>query len=218
MLPPGRARLAMNPFPIGSGSCVITIGIVTVASLAARVDLAPPVTMTSTLRRTKSAARARCRCSFPSESRHSMTMFFPSTYPSSRSPCRNASTRAWAPPRYPIRGIFVGCCASAVKLRVKKMAARAKTKISLFVEFLLTPKFRIDKALRLARHSRDNGNPARKGVRSLSPPLYRKISLPQPEVRIGSLSGRGEYLIEFFCAPRLSDQPGNSTRLGVMVL
>src|SRR5215471_18930495 len=45
-----------------------------------------------------------------------MTMFFPSTYPSSRRPCRNASTRAKVaeeevPDRYPIRGTFFGCCA-----------------------------------------------------------------------------------------------------------
>ena len=35
MFPPGRARLATNPFPTGSVSCAITMGIVTVASLAA---------------------------------------------------------------------------------------------------------------------------------------------------------------------------------------
>ena len=54
----------------------------------------PPVTMTSTLRRTSSAASAGRRSSFPSAYRYSMTMFFPSTYPSSRRPWRNASTRA----------------------------------------------------------------------------------------------------------------------------
>src|SRR5438445_5881119 len=47
-----------------------------------------------------------------------MTMFLPSTYPSSRRPCRNASMRAELAegevrPRYPIRGTFPGCCASA---------------------------------------------------------------------------------------------------------
>ena len=65
----------------------MTMGIVTVASLAGRVDSAPPVTMTSTLRRTSSAASAGRRSSFPSPYRHSMTIFFPSTYPSSRRPC-----------------------------------------------------------------------------------------------------------------------------------
>src|SRR5215467_604674 len=48
-----------------------------------------------------------------------MTMFFPSTYPSSRRPCRRASMRAEIMDgevaiRYPILGIFVGCCASTI--------------------------------------------------------------------------------------------------------
>src|SRR5713226_3665236 len=48
-----------------------------------------------------------------------MTMFFPSMYPSSRSPCLNASMRAGlaeaeAAARYPIRGTFFACCASAI--------------------------------------------------------------------------------------------------------
>ena len=38
MFPPGRARLATKPFPTGSASCIMTMGIVTVASLAARVS------------------------------------------------------------------------------------------------------------------------------------------------------------------------------------
>src|SRR5262245_53505123 len=45
-----------------------------------------------------------------------MTMLRPSTYPSSRSPCRKASRRGSdeeAPDRMPIRGTFAGCCASA---------------------------------------------------------------------------------------------------------
>ena len=45
-------------------------------------------------------------------------MFFPSTYPSSRSPCRKASMRSGKTEgevvRNPIRGTFVGCCASAI--------------------------------------------------------------------------------------------------------
>ena len=94
MFPPGRARLATNPLPTGSLSNAMTMGIVEVASLAARVAVGPPVTMMSTLRRTSSAASAGRRSSFPSAYRHSMTMFFPSTYPSSRRPCRNASMRA----------------------------------------------------------------------------------------------------------------------------
>ena len=64
MFPPGRARLATNPLPTGSLSCAMTMGIVAVASLAARVAVGPAVTMTSTLRRTSSAASAGRRSSF----------------------------------------------------------------------------------------------------------------------------------------------------------
>jgi predicted ATPase len=63
----------------GSLSFVMTMGIVTVASLAARVPDGPVVTMTSTLRRASSAATAGRRSGFPSAFRDSMTMFFPST-------------------------------------------------------------------------------------------------------------------------------------------
>src|SRR5881396_1901556 len=47
-----------------------------------------------------------------------MTIFWPSTHPSSRSPCRNASSSGGlsegdVTPRKPIRGTFPACCASA---------------------------------------------------------------------------------------------------------
>src|SRR5262245_48729374 len=118
MFPPGRARLATNAFATGSLSCVMTIGIVAVAFLAGPVAPKPPVTMISTLRRTSSAASAGRLSSFPSADRRSMTMVFPSTYPRSRSPCWNASMRAEKAEkelaaRYPIRGMFFACCASA---------------------------------------------------------------------------------------------------------
>jgi hypothetical protein len=58
MFPPGRARLATKPLPTGSGSCAMTMGIVTVASLAAPVTGGLAETMMSTLRRTSSAASA----------------------------------------------------------------------------------------------------------------------------------------------------------------
>src|SRR5262249_7840558 len=55
----------------------------------------------------------------PSEYLYSMTMFFPSSYPSSRNPCQNPSTRfakaeAEKGLRNPIRGTFFSCCASAI--------------------------------------------------------------------------------------------------------
>src|SRR5262249_11063791 len=61
-----------------------------------------------------------------------MRMFFPSTYPSSRRPCRNASMRAGveegkAETRYPIRGTFVGCWASAKETVDNRVAAKRQT-------------------------------------------------------------------------------------------
>ena len=55
MLPPGRARLTTNPLRTGSGSAAMTIGIVAVASRAARM-VRPRATMTCTGMRTSSAA------------------------------------------------------------------------------------------------------------------------------------------------------------------
>ena len=78
IFPPGCARLATNPFPTGSLSCAMTMGIVFVAFLAGRVAAGPLVTMPSTLRFISSAASAGRRSRLPSGDRHSMTMFFPS--------------------------------------------------------------------------------------------------------------------------------------------
>src|SRR5262245_32820113 len=141
MFPPGRARLATNPLPTGSGSCVMTMGIVAVAALAARVGVGPGVTITSTFRRTNSAASAGRRSSFSSAARHSMTMFFPSTYPSSRSPWRNASMRygfaeRGKERRKPIRATFFGCCASAGKESTRSVAHRTKPKMVFLIAFL----------------------------------------------------------------------------------
>src|SRR5262249_8913822 len=118
MLPPGRARLAMNPLPTGSSSTPITMGITAVASLAERVAAGPTMTITFTLRRASSAASSFRRSSFSSAYRCSMLMFLPSTYPSSRRPCRSASMRVEAAegeavPRNPILGTFAGWCACA---------------------------------------------------------------------------------------------------------
>jgi hypothetical protein len=54
--PPGRARLATRPAATGSPMMAMTIGIVPVAVLSALAAGVPPVTMTSTLRPTRSAA------------------------------------------------------------------------------------------------------------------------------------------------------------------
>src|SRR5215470_15805138 len=109
----------------------MTMGIVVVACLAERVGCGPAVTMTSTLRRTSSPASEGRRSDFPSANRHSMKMFFPSIYPSSRSPCRNASMPlVWAvgvaPNRSPIVGIFFACCASAAEQSAKSKAQKSE--------------------------------------------------------------------------------------------
>ena len=65
-LPPGRARLATRPIATGSPSVWKTTGIVEVACFAASAEASPPsVTITSTLRPTRSAAKAGSRSSGP---------------------------------------------------------------------------------------------------------------------------------------------------------
>src|ERR1700730_13828922 len=56
--PPGRGRLATSPVPTGSPVSAMTIGISRVACFAARAVGVNQVTMTSTLRRTSSAANS----------------------------------------------------------------------------------------------------------------------------------------------------------------
>jgi hypothetical protein len=114
------------------------MGILVVASLAARVESGPPVTMTSILIRTRSDPSAGRRSCCPSPYRYSMTILSPSTYPSSRRPWRNASRRferaeVVLPPRKAIRGILVSC-ASVGKLTAKSRAASAKG-ITVFISF-----------------------------------------------------------------------------------
>ena len=77
--PPGRARLATSPLPTGSPTLTMTIGIVPVACLAATTFCAAGATMTSTLRRTRSAASAGSLSYRPSDERCSIRMFRPST-------------------------------------------------------------------------------------------------------------------------------------------
>src|SRR5437763_4076229 len=69
-----------------------------------------------------------------------MTMFLPSTYPSSRRPCRNASMRAELTegelrPRYPIRGTFPGCCASTKETVSRRTVGSRQTKMLLTMSF-----------------------------------------------------------------------------------
>jgi len=80
MLPPGRARLAMSPVATGSAAMPpMTIGIVLVASLAAKLAGVPEARMRRTFMATSSAASVGSRSLRSSEKRYSMTMFWPST-------------------------------------------------------------------------------------------------------------------------------------------
>ena len=130
--PPGRARLATNPSRTGSGPPVaMTMGMVLVASLAARTTGVPPIaTMRSTWSWTSSAARAGRRSRSPSAERDSNVMFCPSTQPSSRSPCRNGSKldsrSTGSSSRYPMRKIFVDGCAAAASGARKRPRARVR--------------------------------------------------------------------------------------------
>src|SRR5207344_3568901 len=101
------------------------------------------------------------RSSFPSACRTSMTILFPSTYPSSRRPCRNASMRAGLVEgevafRYPILGIFVGCCASAEETVTSKTIVSNKNGNLLFNAFprLIFASALSDHAIRPRQHIR----------------------------------------------------------------
>ena len=72
-LPPGRARLATRPAPTGSFATAKTIGMTDVACFAA-ATARPAVTMTSTFRRTNSAAISAKRSARPSAQRYSIAI------------------------------------------------------------------------------------------------------------------------------------------------
>ena len=104
----------------------MTIGIDAVDLLAARVAPGTIATITSTLRRTRSAARSSKRSVFPSALRHSTARFTPSTYPSSRRLCCK-SVEENGPvegpgDRTPIRHTFPACCASATNGAARSIA------------------------------------------------------------------------------------------------
>ncbi len=128
--PPGRARLATRPVPTGSPAFPMTTGMVLVALFAARAAGVPSVTSTSVLRRTSSAASLGRSSNLPAAYRWSMTMFWPSEYPSSRSPCRNAARRlssrsAEDDARKPIRRTCFACCASTASGAARRSTATA---------------------------------------------------------------------------------------------
>ena len=91
IFPPGRARLATNPSPTGSLSCAITIGICCCRSLA---DALIPRTSGHDhihLETHQFAGKVGQATEFSFRKSTLNDNVFPSTYPSSRRPCRNAS-------------------------------------------------------------------------------------------------------------------------------
>ena len=78
-LPPGRARLVTSPVASGSDSrSTATIGIVRVAFAAATTAAGEIAAMTSTGRRTSSAAMPRIASLGPGRMRYSIARFVPS--------------------------------------------------------------------------------------------------------------------------------------------
>ena len=132
--PPGRARLATSPVPTASPTPDMTTGIVVVAFLTACAASVLAVTITSGFMPTNSAASPASRSVLPSAHRYSTTIFCPSVYPNSRSPCRNASERKSGPDegneRNATRGTFFGCCA----LTSAPLSANATARATILIQ------------------------------------------------------------------------------------
>jgi hypothetical protein len=83
MLWPGRLKLATRSNLTGSPPIKKTTGIVMLAALAESAEALSVATITSALRRTRSAVRAGNRSFWPSAQRYSIATFWPSIYPAS---------------------------------------------------------------------------------------------------------------------------------------
>src|SRR5262245_25065907 len=109
----------------------MTMGIVAVAFLAATAAGVEPVRMTSTLARTRSAARSGSLSVLPSADRCSITMLRPSTHPTSRRPRTNASNIGLVeksvgqrtPTRYGFPGVWAPAVAKGAASRRRATAA-----------------------------------------------------------------------------------------------
>src|SRR5262245_11630628 len=114
MLPPGRATLEMRRAATASRAAIMTMGMLAVARLAARVPVVPWVTKTAGSSSASSSARSGSRAGLPLAHRYSKMMVLPSTWPRSRRPPRSASSRlavfsAVPRPRKAMRAGFEGC-------------------------------------------------------------------------------------------------------------
>jgi len=114
---------------MGSLTFTITIGIVLVASFAARVAAVCAATITWGSSRTSSAARAGSRSYFPSAQWYVMTRFFPVSQP--RSLSNSSIVGSEAPPlpvpKYATRYTFPACWAPATSGVRMKLIARTTT-------------------------------------------------------------------------------------------
>ena len=112
IFPPGRAKLLISPVATGSSVVTITMGIVLVACLAARIPGVCVATSTSTLSCTSSATRLGIRSRDSLNSSDTQPGCFSPQYNRDLlDPCRNASTDGPGllvplPDTNPIRGIL----------------------------------------------------------------------------------------------------------------
>ena len=111
----------------GSAVAVMTIGIVSLACLAANAAGVPRVMIRSQFKRTSSVASSGKRSERPSADRYSTTRFRPSICPSSRNACRNASKFAAFKGRdvvssTPMRWTRSACCARAASGHARRAA------------------------------------------------------------------------------------------------
>src|SRR5262249_2157707 len=116
MLPPGLAKLATKPLPTGSIATAKTIGMAVVTCTTVGTAL-PTVTITSTFKRTNSAAISTYRSVRQSDQRYSIAMVRFSIQPNSRRCATKAAVHGLkaeaSAPRKPIVGSFPACCARA---------------------------------------------------------------------------------------------------------
>jgi len=135
LLPSGAAsRVLIVAVLVNPVDAVRTGTLLGIEGTAAFGAASPPaVTITSTFIRTSSSARSSNSSGFHFAERYSIATVLPSTQPSSLRPSRKAARSGEGASlrgertRYPIRGIFVGCCASAARGAARMVRASPRT-------------------------------------------------------------------------------------------
>src|SRR5262249_23620279 len=139
MLPPGRATLDMKRAPTASRAPIMTMGMLAVDRLAARVPGVPSARKTAGSSWASSSARSASRVGLPPAHRYSKMMFLPSTSPRSRSPPRSASSRlavfsAVPRPSKAMRAGFAGCARPMAGAASAPMPSTARMRRRLITE------------------------------------------------------------------------------------